>query len=151
MRKFHDALKTICGPRGSGAAQLLGADGGTLLTDGDVILKRWAEHFDGVLNHPSSVNANAVNGLPRVGCGVLLGEFPTVTETRKAIQHLSSGRAPGTDAIPAGVCGAGGLPMAEKLAGLFQCMWRGGGGCPTRLQGCFHGPHIQTERKSSSL
>ena len=41
-----------------------------------------------------------------------------------AIQHVSSGKAPDTDAIPAEVYKAGGLPMAEKLTELFQCMWR---------------------------
>ena len=121
MKKFHDALKTIYGPKSSGATPLLSADGSTLLTDKDAILKRWAEHFNGVLNRPSSVNDNAINRLPQIECNVLLDEFPTVTETRKAIQHLSSGKAPGTDTIPAE---AGALPMAEKLAELLQCMWR---------------------------
>ena len=56
-----------------------------------------------MLNRPSSVNDNAINRLPQIECNVLLDEFPTVTETRKAIQHLFSGKAPGTDAIPAEV------------------------------------------------
>ena len=85
------------------------------------ILKRWAEHFNSVLNRPSSVNDNAINRLPQIECNVLLDEFPTVTETRKAIQHLSSGKAPGTDAIPAEVYKAGGLPMAEKLSCFNAC------------------------------
>ena len=124
MKKFHDALKTIYGPKSSGATPLLSADGSTLLTDKDAILKRWAEHLNSVLNRPSSVNDNAINRLPQIECNVLLDEFPTVTETRKAIQHLYSGKAPGTDAIFAEVYKAGGLPMAEKLTELFQCMWR---------------------------
>ena len=115
MKKFHDVLKTIYGPKSSGATPLLSADVSTLLTDKDAILKRWAEHFNSVLNRPSSVNDNAINRLPQIECNVLLDEFPTVTETRKAIQHLSSGKAPGTDAIPAEDYKAGGLPMAEKL------------------------------------
>ena len=114
MKKFNDALKTIYGPSSSGAAPLLSADGSTLLTDKDVILKRWAEHFNSVLNCPSSVNDNAINRLPQIECNVLLDEFPTVTETRKAIQHLLSCKAPGTDAIPAEVYKADGLPMTEK-------------------------------------
>ena len=77
-----------------------------------------------MLNRPSSVSGNAINRLQQIECNVLLDEFPTVTETRKAIQHLSSGKAPGTDAIPAEVYKSGGLPMAEKLTELFQCMWR---------------------------
>ena len=122
MKKFHDALKTIYGPKRSGATPLLSADGSTPLTDKDAILKRWAEHFNSVLNRPSSVNDNAINRLPQIECNVLLDEFPTVTETRKAIQHPSSGKAPGTYAIP--VYKAGGLQMPEKLTELFQYMWR---------------------------
>ena len=100
----------------SGANPLLSADGSTLLTDKDTVLERWAVHFNSVLNCPSSVNGNAINRLPHIECNVLLDEFPTVTETRKAIQHLSVG----ADAIPAQVSKAGGLPMAEKLTELFQ-------------------------------
>ena len=78
MKKFHYALKTIYGPKRSGATPLLSADGSTLL---DAILKRWAEHFNSVLNRPSSVNDNAINRLPQIECNVLLDEFPTVTES----------------------------------------------------------------------
>ena len=91
-----------------------------LLTDKDAILKNRSEHFDSVLNRPSSVNDNAINRLPQIECNVKLDEFPTVTETRKAFQVLSSGKAPGTDAILAEVYKAGGLPMAEKLTKLFN-------------------------------
>ena len=124
MKKFHDALKTIYGPKRPGATPLLSADGSTLLTDTDAILKKWAEHFNSVLNRPPSVNDSAINRLPQIECNILLDEFPTVTETRKAIQDLSSGKASGIHAIPAKVYKAGGLPMAEKLTELFQCMWR---------------------------
>ena len=124
MKKFHDALKTIYGPKSSGATTLLSADGNTLLTDKEAILERWAEHFNSVLNRPSSINEDAIDRLPQIECNVLLDEFPTVTETRKAVQQLSSGKAPGADAIPAEVNKAGGLPMAEKLTELFHCMWR---------------------------
>ena len=126
MKKFHDALKTIYGPKSSGATTLLSADGNTLLTDKEAILERWAEHFNSVLNRPSSINQDAIDRLPQIECSVLLNEFPTVTETRKAVQQLSSGKAPDADAIPAEVykAGGGGLPMAEKLTELFHCMWR---------------------------
>ena len=78
-----------------------------ILTDKDAILERWAEHFNSVLNRPSSVNKKAINRLPRIESNVPLDEFPTITETRKAIQHLFSGKAPGTDAIRAEVYKAG--------------------------------------------
>ena len=88
-------------PNSSGATLLLSANGSTLLTDKDAILERWAEHFNSVLTCLSSANDNAFNRLPQIECNVLLGEFQTVTETRKTIQHLYSGKAPGEDAIPA--------------------------------------------------
>ena len=67
MKKFHDALKTVYGPKSSGATPLLSADGSTLLIDKDVILKRWAEHFDSVL----TVNVR----LSQPQCSLLLHEF----------------------------------------------------------------------------
>ena len=42
----------------------------------------------------------------------------------KAIKLLSSGKAPGSDAIPAEIYKAGGPPVAEKLTKLFHIMWR---------------------------
>ena len=80
---------------------MLGADGNTLLTDKEAILKRWAEHFNSVLNRPSSISEDAIDRLPQIECIVLLDKFPTIMETRQAVQQLSSGKAPGADAIPA--------------------------------------------------
>ena len=101
MKKFFDALKIVYGPQSSGTTPLLSADGTSLLTDKEAILKRWAEHFDGVLNRPSSINDEAINRLPEVECNPLLDELPTVSETVKATKLLSSGKASGSDAIPA--------------------------------------------------
>ena len=101
MKKFFDALKTVYCPQSSGTTTLLSADGINLLTDKEAILKRWAEHFDVVLNRPSSFNDEAINRLPQVKCDPLLDELQTVSETVKAIKLLSSGTAPGSDAIPA--------------------------------------------------
>ena len=88
MKKFFDALKTIYGPQSSGTMPLLSADGTSLLTDKEAILKRWAEHFDGVLNQPSSINDEAINRLPQVECNPLLHELPIVSETVKAIKPV---------------------------------------------------------------
>ena len=72
MKKFFDALNTVYGPQKSGTTPLLSADGTSLPTDKEAILKRWAEHFDGVLNRPSSINDEAINRLPKVECNPLL-------------------------------------------------------------------------------
>ena len=87
-------------------------------------MKSWAEHFDSVLNRPSSINDDAINRLQQVDCNLLLDEFPTVSETVKAIKLLSSGKAPGSDAIPVEIYKAGGTPVAKKVTELFHIMWR---------------------------
>ena len=124
MKKFFDALKTVYGPQSSGTTPLLSADGTSLLTDKKAILKRWDEHFDAVLNRPSSINDEAIKRLPQVECNPLLDELPAVSKTVKAIKLLSSGKAPGSDAIPAEIYKAGGPPVAETLTELFHIMWR---------------------------
>ena len=124
MKKFFDALKTVYGPQSSGTTPLLSADGTSLLTVKEAILKRWAEHFDSVLNRPSSINDGAINRLPQVECNLLLDGFPTVSETVKAIKLLSSGKAPGLDAIPAEIYKAGRTSVAKKMIEFFHIIWR---------------------------
>ena len=115
MKKFFDALKTVYGPQSSGTKPLLNADGTCFLTGKEAALKIWAEPFDGVLNRPSSINDEAINRIPQVECNPLLDELPNVSETVKAIKLLSSGKAPGSDAIPAEIYKAGVPPVADKL------------------------------------
>ena len=54
MKNFYSALKAVYGPTSSGSAPLLSADGTTLISDKKKLLERWAEHFDTVLNRPST-------------------------------------------------------------------------------------------------
>nr|VZI18588.1 unnamed protein product [Spirometra erinaceieuropaei] len=53
-KNFFSAIKAVYGPPTKGTAPLLSADGNTLLTEKTQILQRWAEHFRGVLNRPST-------------------------------------------------------------------------------------------------
>ena len=123
MKRFHGALNTVYGLKSSETTQLLSADESTLLTDYDSILEKLAEHFNSMLHRSLTVNDNSINTLPQIECNFLLDEFPTVTETRKATQHLSSDKDQGTDAIPAKGCKAAGLTMTEKLTGSFHIIW----------------------------
>ncbi len=122
-KKFYSAVKAIYGPLVSGTTPILSADGSTLLTEKEKILDRWAEHFNNVLNRPSTINEEAISKLPQVEVDSSLSVPPTVEETEEAINLLSNGKAPGPDAIPAEVYKAGGRVLVEKLTELFQSMW----------------------------
>ena len=119
MKSFYSGLKEVYGPTRSGTSPLLSADGKTLLTDKESILARWAEHFDGVLNRPSSINNEAIERLPQVPTDETMDNIPSEEEIKKAISLLSSGKSPGSDAIPAEIYKEGGDKLIGKLHELF--------------------------------
>ena len=120
---FFNALKTIYGPQSSGTSPLLSADGTTLLTDKNSILERWAEHFNSVLNRPSSINNEAIDRMPQVPINAPMADPPSESEVKAAVKLLSKGKAPGSDAIPAEIYQAGGPVLLQRLTELFQTMW----------------------------
>nr|VZI44769.1 unnamed protein product [Spirometra erinaceieuropaei] len=125
-KNFFSAIKAVYGPPTKGTDPLLSADGSTLLTEKTQILKRWAEHFQGVLNRPSVISDAAIARLPQVETNVDLDLSPSLQETIRAVQQLSSGKAPGSDAIPAEVYKHGGPLLMDHLTALLQEMWRQG-------------------------
>nr|VZI48828.1 unnamed protein product [Spirometra erinaceieuropaei] len=125
-KNFFSAIKAVYGPPTKGTAPLLSADGSTLLTEKTQILQRWAEHFRGVLNRPSVISDAAIARLPQVETNVDLDLPPSLQETIRAVQQLSSGKAPASDAIPAEVYKHGGPHLLDHLTALFQEMWRQG-------------------------
>ncbi|BHF59645.1 hypothetical protein SprV_0100260600 [Sparganum proliferum] len=125
-KNFFSAIKAVYGPPTKGTAPLLSADGSTLLTEKTQILQRWAEHFRGVLNRPSTISDAAIDRLPQVETNADLDLPPSLQETIRAVQQLSRGKAPGSDAIPAEVYKHGGPQLMDHLTALFQEMWRQG-------------------------
>ena len=126
MKRFYESIKEVYGPRLASTSPILGDDGQTLLTEKSSILKRWAEHFDAVLNRPSRINEEAINRLPQVDINPDLDTSPTLPEVEKAIHQLSNGKAPGADAIPAEVYKHAGPQLRNKLTHLFQIIWAQG-------------------------
>ena len=102
MKQFHDALKTIYGPKCSGVI--------TVLTDKQTSFESRTEHINSVLNRPaSSIKEDAIDILRHIECSFLLDGFQMVRETKKKkkkkkktkkkkkVQQLSSGKAPCAD------------------------------------------------------
>lgn len=124
MKNFYAGLREVYGPTSNGSSPLLSSDGSCLITDKEEILQRWAEHFDNVLNRPSSINEEAIQRLPQVTINTALDDPPNFDEVTTAIQQLSSGKAPGSDAIPAEIYKEGGQAVTEKLLQLFLLIWQ---------------------------
>ncbi|BHF82933.1 hypothetical protein SprV_0802607300 [Sparganum proliferum] len=124
--KNFSAIKAVYGPTTKGTAPLLSADGGTLLTEKTQILQRRTEHFRGVLNRPSAISDAAIDRLPQVETDVDLDLPPSLQETIRAVQQLSSRKTLGSDTIPAEVYKHGGTQLMDHLTALFQEMWRQG-------------------------
>nr|VZI26313.1 unnamed protein product [Spirometra erinaceieuropaei] len=125
-KNFFSAIKAVYGPPTKGTAPLLSADGNTLLTEKTQILQRWAEHFRGVLNRSSAISDVAIERLPQVETNVDLDLPPSLQETIRAVQQLSSGKAPGSDTMPAEIYKNGCPQLMDHLTALFQEMWRPG-------------------------
>nr|VZI53680.1 unnamed protein product [Spirometra erinaceieuropaei] len=70
---------------------------------------RWAEHFRGVLNRPSTISDTAIARLPQLETNVDLDLPPFLHETIRTVQQLPSSKGPGSDAIPAEIYKHGGL------------------------------------------
>ena len=66
------------------------------------------------MNRPFSTNDDAIARPSQV---------PTVEEVRQAIRQLSSGKASGSDAIPAEIFKEGGTALTGKLLTLVQIIW----------------------------
>ncbi|BHF66392.1 hypothetical protein SprV_0200940900 [Sparganum proliferum] len=123
-KNFFYTIKAVYFLPTKGTAPLLSADGSTLLTEKSQILQRWAEHFRGILNRPSTISNAAIARLPYVETSVDPDLPPALQETIRAVQQLSNGKAPGSDAIPAEVYKRGGPQLMDQLVVLFQAMWR---------------------------
>ncbi|BHF67025.1 hypothetical protein SprV_0301004800 [Sparganum proliferum] len=117
--KNFSATKAVYRPPTKATSPLLSADSSTLQ-----ILQRWTEHFRGVLNRPSIISDAAFAHLTPIETNVDLDLLPSLQETSRAVQKLSSGKAPGSDAIPAEVYKHGGSQLMDSLTALSQEMWR---------------------------
>ena len=126
MKRFYDAIKTVYGPQPASSSPLLSSDGQRLLTEKSQILDRWAEHFNAVLNRPSHINEEAINRLPQIDINLDMDNPPTLHEVEIAINQMSTGKAPGADAIPAEVYKHTGPQLRDKMTQLMDVIWAQG-------------------------
>ena len=108
MKSFYDSLKAVYGLRDTGSIPVRSKDGKTLITDRVGILSRWAEHFHGVLNQTSTFDPTLLSELPVWDANHDLMQPPDSSEVLRAINQISSGKAPGPDGLPPELFKSGG-------------------------------------------
>ena len=124
-RHSNEGLKAVYGHKSSGTSPINSSDN-TLLTDRDTILKRWAEHFESILNRDAEVDNEVINDIPQRPVLQELSGVPSLAEVEAAIKQLSNGKAPGMDGIPAEIYKHGGSHLVSKLTNLFVIIWSEG-------------------------
>ena len=129
----RDSSMTLYSPQFTGTLSLLNADITTLITEKDKILEGWAELFESMPNRQSITNDEAIDHLNQADIKCKMDSPPKEDKVKEAIGHLSNGKVPGADAIPAEVYKASGYPIFSKLTELFQSFW-GKGQIPNELK-----------------
>ena len=94
-----------------------------LRKDKDDIKDCWKEHFSNLLNQPSTVDKAALEQIPQLQLHQQLADLPTLPEVKSAIKTMKSGKAAGSDGIPAEVFKHGGTTLIKKLLNLFILIW----------------------------
>ena len=124
-KMFYSSIKEVYGPKQLSTSPIKNLEG-ELLTDNAAIDKRFAEHFEELLNRPSAIDTNAINEIPVRAVNNEIDELPTEQEVAKAIEELQSGKAAGPDGIPPEVFKAGGPALVKRLTEFLCHCWNDG-------------------------
>jgi len=114
--------RIVYGPKETGSIPLRSIDG-SLLTDNVRIQERPAELFQVVLNQYSKFDTTVMDELPQWPTASHLDEVLTPEEVQRAVNQMSTGKAPGTDGIPSDVIKYGGKELLRHLSDLFTLIW----------------------------
>ena len=92
------------------------------------INRRWAEHYEGALNHPSSLPRQELDDVASTTLPDpdIPDNVPTVDEVQCAIRRLKNGRAAGADDIPPELLKCAINAVSRALHGLFYTVWKSG-------------------------
>ncbi|KAL8581920.1 hypothetical protein ACOMHN_010294 [Nucella lapillus] len=117
---FYSSLRDVYGPPQKSAAPIRNLQG-ELLTDNEAINRRWSEHFEQLLNRPSSIDPNVIEQIQSRPLQMELDDPPTNDGVARAIAQLQCGKSAGPDDIPPEVFKAGSQPLIQKFTA-FLCM-----------------------------
>ena len=122
---MFEGIKKAIGPTQSKCAPLKTSTGETI-TDKSRLMECWVEHYSELYVGMNSVSPSVLNVIERPHILLELDDTPTKEELSKAINDISSGKAPGQDGIPAEVFKCGGSQLLDNLHHLLCRLWEEG-------------------------
>ena len=96
---------------------------GKVLSEGEEVVKRWKEHFEGLYQGMDGPGLHMPNGATTVLEGYL---EMMKEEVRRSVRRLKMRKAPGICGIVPEMLKAGGEVMVEWMVKLFSLVWREG-------------------------
>ncbi|XP_063605235.1 uncharacterized protein LOC134780428 [Penaeus indicus] len=125
VRGMFDGIKKAVGPEVKKTAPLKSATG-EIITDREQQMKRWVEHYSELYSRETVVTDAALDATDDLPVMEELDQVPTLDELSKAIDMLPSGKAPGSDSIPAQVIKGGKPALLQPLYDLLCLCWKEG-------------------------
>jgi hypothetical protein len=126
MNSFHTGLKEVWGPQTRSTVHLKSLDGDTTFSDSKMVLERWSQHFEELLNQPGDIEHAARDKITQQPLVNALDNVPTMEELHLAVTSLADGKAPGVDGIPGEIWKHGGATLTNNLLLLIQQAWAEG-------------------------
>ena len=125
MQKFYENTKRLYGPTKRAIMTVRTTDGQTLIRDQEGILKRWAEHFNQLLNNCTTTDHSTLDNLPSLSTQTNLDQPPSLLEVSEAIEGLKPRKAPGPGKVPLELLVGWGLEMHRFMHQMIFQIWQG--------------------------
>ena len=122
---MYASIKEATGPSATKSVPLK-TKTGEPITDPRQQMERWVEHYLELYTTQNVVTDAALNAIEELPVSDELDAEPTEKELCKAIDCLSTGKAPREDGIPAEVIKRGKVALLGDLLGLLHLCWREG-------------------------
>ena len=121
-KSFYEAQKGVYEPRCFSLHPVRSTDG-VLIRNKELILERWAEYLQNLLNKVHTTDPDFLDDLPTLLVIQKLDDPPSFDEVEKAILSLKDNKAAGPDNIPAEVIKYGGCALHRRLHNFILDCW----------------------------
>nr|XP_054771645.1 uncharacterized protein LOC129279571 [Lytechinus pictus] len=125
-RGMYAGIKKIFGPTIKKTSHLKSTTG-EIITDKKLQMERWVEHYEELYSREVMVNEATVESIESLPVMEDLDTVPSLEELTKAVNSLTSGKAPGKDGIPPDLIKAGkDTDLLRHLHELLCQCWKEG-------------------------